>query len=240
MTLVSGVVPGPAADVIQRVAAARGARLVRCTDLSCSTEMHDGRAHVTITTARTKYGPIALSLRGEHQAMNAVVATCLLEAAAESGLPVTKEAIEHGLATASWPARLEPFRLPTGHMVLLDAAHNPEGARALATYLRAWHPARPPLVVSIMRDKDAWAILHELVPVVSTVIATAAPAARALPPDQLAACAREAGAVDAVVEPDPVRAVNRGLRLASTVCVAGSIFLAAPVREALERQTIRA
>ena len=240
ITVVSGVVAPPAADVIRRTAADRGARLVECASVRSSVEMRDGRAHVTMTTARATYGPIALSLRGAHQAMNAVVATCLLEAAGDAGVPVTRDAIEHGLATASWPARLEPIRLPTGHTVLLDAAHNPEGARALAAYLHAWYPTRPPLVVSIMQDKDAEAILRELVPVVSTVIATRAPAARALPPSELAARAIAAGAVDVEVETDPIAAVNRALQLASTVCVAGSIFLAAPVREALERHTIRA
>jgi dihydrofolate synthase/folylpolyglutamate synthase len=68
-----------------------------------------------------------------------------------------------------------------------DAAHNPEGARALRDYLVRWHPERPSLVVGIMRDKDADAILRELLPATSSVIATAADTHRAMPADELAA-----------------------------------------------------
>lgn len=240
ITIISGVSDPGAAAVIRTVAESQRAQLADVSDVAIATEMRDGEISCTITTARARYGPVTLSLRGVHQARNAAVAACLLEAAADAGIPVTTAAIEAGLATAHWPARLEARRLPGGQTVLIDAAHNPEGARALAEYLRAAYPERPPLVVSIMRDKDAAAILRELVPAVSTVIATAAPSPRALAPAELAGHAREAGAAGTLVEPDPVAAVNTALRMASTVCVAGSIFLAGPVRDALQRQTIRA
>ena len=71
--------------------------------------------------------------------------------------------------------------------MLLDAAHNPEGARALRQYLAAWHPERPVLVIGVMRDKDADGILRELLPVTSSVIATAASTPRAMPANELAA-----------------------------------------------------
>jgi dihydrofolate synthase/folylpolyglutamate synthase len=67
------------------------------------------------------------------------------------------------LTAAHWPARLEHLTWH-GASVLLDAAHNPAGARALASYLhdRAWHGST--LIVAVMRDKDVDGILAPLLP----------------------------------------------------------------------------
>jgi dihydrofolate synthase/folylpolyglutamate synthase len=121
----------------------------------------------------------------------------------------------------------------------MDAAHNPEGARALAAYLRRWHPERPPLVLGVMRDKNVSEIIRTLLPHVSRVIATAAPTPRARPADELATYLRDAGAADVVVEPDRVASDRaRAGERASTVCVAGSIFLVGAVRDGLMRRAI--
>jgi dihydrofolate synthase/folylpolyglutamate synthase len=187
-----------------------------------------------VETPDTVYGPILLGLRGEHQAANAVVAIRLLEAARSSGIPVDKTAIERGLSAAEWPARLELIPLPGGKRVLLDAAHNAEGAAALAGYLRAWHPERPTLVIGIMRDKDVDEILRPLLPCVSRVIATAAPTPRALPAADLAL--RIGRSVNVIAEPH--EAIEHALQMSNTVCVAGSIFLAGAVREGLKQRAI--
>jgi dihydrofolate synthase/folylpolyglutamate synthase len=122
--------------------------------------------------------------------------------------------------------------------VLLDAAHNPEGARALAAYLQRWHPERPPLVIGVMRDKSVQEIASTLLPHVSSVTATAAPTPRAIPPEDLARHLRAAGARDVAVEPDPARAIDAALEHAPLVCVAGSIFLVGAVRDGLKRRAI--
>ena len=75
-------------------------------------------------------------------------------------------------------ARAAPDRLA---LVGGCAAHVLDGAEALAAYLREWYPQRPPLVVSVMRDKDIDQILAALVPVTSEVFVTLAPSARAIP-----------------------------------------------------------
>jgi len=116
--------------------------------------------------------------------------------------------------------------------------HNPEGARALAAYLQRWHPERPPLVIGVMRDKSVAEIVSTLLPHVSSIIATAAPTPRAIPPDDLARHLRAAGAHDVTVEPDPSRAIERALEIAPMVCVAGSIFLVGAVRDGLKRRAI--
>jgi len=239
MTIVLGALVQEARDVIARVAAERGATLVEgARDSRCSSEMTGGRARVTITTPHATYGPVTLGLRGEHQARNAVVAVRLLESAAERGVQMSRGAIEQGLTDAQWPARLELIGLDGDRQVLLDAAHNPEGARALAAYLRQWHPERPPLVIGVMRDKNVQDIIGTLLPHVSSVIATAAPTPRAIPADDLARHLRAAGAADVTSEPDAARAIDLALERAPLVLVAGSIFLAGAVRDGLKRRAI--
>lgn len=239
MPVVAGNLPDEALTVIRRVAAERGATLVEATaDASVSSELIDGRARITVRTPRATYGPVLLALRGEHQIGNALVAVRLLEAAAERGIRVPVAAVEQGLATADWPARLELLSLGGGRHILLDAAHNSDGAQALADYLERWYPERIPLVIGVMRDKDVSAILTALLPRVSSVIVTMAPTWRALPADDLAAHVRRMGAPIVEVEADPDRAIDRALAMAETACVAGSIFLAGAVRDRLKGRAI--
>jgi dihydrofolate synthase/folylpolyglutamate synthase len=240
MILVSGALPDGAARIIRRVAQERGARVVESiAGVHIDSDMREGRAHLTIETPHGRYGPLRLALRGEHQIHNAVVAVRVLEAAREAGLDVPEGAIVRGLETVEWPARLELITLANGREVLLDAAHNPEGAHALREYLARWHPDRPALVVSIMRDKDADAILRELMPVTSSVMATAADTPRAMPADELAARVTALDPTKTVRAcGDVLTAVDAALDSSRVVCVAGSIFLAGAVRDHLERRDI--
>jgi dihydrofolate synthase/folylpolyglutamate synthase len=248
MPVVAGPLPPEALEVIRRVASERGARLIEaCEGVEIESTMQDGLARLALRTPARRYEPITLGLRGRHQVANAVVAVRLLEAADACGLRVSPEAIARGLAGPQWPARLELFTLDHGARVLLDAAHNVDGAAALADYLRDWHPARPALVLGIMRDKDADAMLRALVPAVSSLIVTAAPTPRAMMPDDLA---RRAAAVAATLPDaharrlpiaaiaDPEEAVTVALERSREVCVAGSIFLAGAVRPGLQRRAI--
>jgi dihydrofolate synthase/folylpolyglutamate synthase len=240
MTVVAGALPPSAMDVVRRVAGERAATLVEsAADSTVTAEAIDGAARVTIDTPRGRYGPLTLALRGDHQIGNAVVATRLLEAATAAGVPVAANHVEQGLSGAQWPARLEYIQLDDRRRVLLDSAHNAEGAGALAAHLRRWHPEGLPLVLGIMRDKDVHDILSPLLPLTSRVVVTSAPTPRALPADELAARVRAAAerlglarlTVD--VEDDPLQALERALATADLACVAGSIFLVGPLRERL-------
>jgi dihydrofolate synthase/folylpolyglutamate synthase len=198
---------------------------------------------VSLRTPEAAYGPLLLALRGTHQVSNALVAVRLLEAARTKGVPVTGAAIERGLSETDWPARLELMTLEHDRRVLLDAAHNADGAQALATYLQRWHPERPDLVISVMRDKDVDEILSLLIPVTSHVYATQAPSPRALPAPELARRVANlqtglgrASSVTPIA--DPVEALETAIDHAPTVCVAGSIFLAGAVRDRLRTRAI--
>jgi dihydrofolate synthase / folylpolyglutamate synthase len=243
--VIVGRLPPDALAVVHSVADERGSDVIEAqAGVKADVSMQDGRARITLTTPEgNRYGPLTLSLRGAHQVANAIVVTRLLETARRQGISVSTGAIEESLSTTEWPARLELLTLDEGRRVLIDAAHNPDGAQALAAYLRECHPEKPTLVISVMRDKDVDQILMALLPVTSAVIATRAPSPRATPEGELArrivnlqtALGRDV-AVTTIA--DPEAAVAAALDRSPVVCVAGSIFLAGAVRDALKRRVV--
>src|SRR5688572_12991611 len=239
MDVVVGAVPAEARAVIERVGLEKHARIIDAdADARVTGGNVDGEP-LTIETPDDRYGPLLLSLRGQHQVGNAQVAVRLIEIARRRGIAVPREAIERGLTHVEWPGRLELIRFDDGRQVLLDAAHNVDGARALAAYLGGRHPERPALVIGVMRDKDIEGIRAALLPVVSSVVATAAPTPRAIPARDLAARIAAMGiGLPVRIEPNPSSAVEQALASSATVCVAGSIFVVGAVRDALRRRAI--
>jgi dihydrofolate synthase/folylpolyglutamate synthase len=238
MTVVTGALPDEARQVVNAVAADRGARIREAAaGTQVQGDARNGQATLTIATPEDRYGPLTLALRGDHQVGNALVAVSALEALRAAGVVVPRQAIEQGLTDVDWPARLEVIRLTESRQVVIDAAHNVDGADALAAYLERWHPERPALVIGVMRDKDVEGIIDRLLPVVSSITATAASTPRAIPADELAARIR-ARRPDAQADADPAHAIDRALDRHETVCVAGSIYLAGDVRDGLKRRAI--
>jgi dihydrofolate synthase/folylpolyglutamate synthase len=239
MTVVTGDIPDGARQVVSVVAEEQGARIVSAREgIEVAAELRDGRTTVDMSTPASHYGPITLALRGEHQIGNAIVAVRTLEAARAHGIVVDAPAIERGLSEVEWPGRLELIEIPQGR-VLLDGAHNVDGARALATYLRRWHSERPALVLGVMRDKDVRDMVAALLPAVSMVIATAANTPRAIPASELASRIEAYDPTFSVyAEADPAAAVERAIASNATVCVAGSIYLVGQVRDAIRQRAI--
>ena len=223
--IVCGPLPAEAMTVIERVCRERGARLIR-TDAD--------------PALADRVAALPLSLPGEHQRANAAVAMALLDAVdadATHDLHVGAGAIRSGLTTASWPGRLERFDR-SGCRVVLDAAHNPAGARALASYLRETEPDGVTLVFGAMQDKAIDDMLEALAPAAAAFICTTAPSPRAEPAADLAARAARLDRPVEVVD-DPIAAVQRACASKRTVVVAGSIFLIGPVRAWLARGILR-
>ena len=239
--VVTGPLPPAAAAMIARVAGAQHAALLPARQqvgVSART-MVDGRACLNVTTDLHQYHEVALALRGEHQIDNARVAIAVLETLKNRGFAIPFPAIARGLAQADWPGRLELLELGGGRRVLMDAAHNADGAAALARHLAAWHPSRPALVFGAMRDKDVAGMLRALAPVVGRIIATSPANARAEQTSTIAAAVRALDPARDVVEvPGPMMAVEEALRGSAEVCVAGSIFLIGEVRDPLRRRAI--
>ena len=150
----------------------------------------------------------------------------LLAVAAARRLGATEAAIRRGLAEVQWPGRFQiAGRDP---VVILDGAHNPAGARALAASLRAYFPGRPlTLVIGVSADKDQAGILAALAPLAARIVLTAYGSARAARPAALRALLP---ADDARVETAESLDEALARTLASgastpVVCVAGSLYL---------------
>lgn len=147
-----------------------------------------------------EYDEIFLPLHGEHQARNAALALAATEAffGAGAGDQLEVESVREGFAGVLTPGRLE--RVRAAPAVLVDSAHNPHGARALADALSSEFSFRRLIaVVSVLAEKDAVGILRELEPVVEELVLTRNSSPRALAPDDLAAIAKDIFGMDRIV-----------------------------------------
>jgi dihydrofolate synthase / folylpolyglutamate synthase len=228
--MVCGRVPEAAARVIRDVCEAQHAPLIRVSDVVQIVPRDDGET-LDVRVGTRSLDAIRLSLAGRHQRENAAVAVAVLNEVPNHGITVPDEAIRHGLTEAEWPARLERF-VRADVEILLDAAHNPAGARALASHLQDIGWARVTLLFGAMRDKDVSGMLAALAHVCERVICTTAPTPRAMPADELAEAARRfAPSVEIV--PDMRDALERAIAHRTPIVIAGSIFLIGPLRDIL-------
>ena len=218
--VVCGPLPAPAETVIREVCASLGATYVPASAQDLESAAFQDRR---------------FSLRGAHQRDNAAVAVALLREIDTLGWRVPEAALHVAVTEVEWPGRLEELRYG-GARVLLDAAHNPAGARALAVFMRDNGWTGSVLVFGAMRDKDAAAMLSELAPACRSIVCTTAQTPRAASAADLAATAALVAAglpVEAVA--DPADALARASSLSTRVVAAGSIFLIGPLRDILRR-----
>jgi len=173
-------------------------------------------------------GPLEFQtpLLGEHGARNAALAVL-----AAQRLGVSQRAIQDGAARARWPGRLE--RLPWRHgAVLLDGAHNPDGARALSRALLDLQVGRVPFVFGAAEDKDATGMLTELAPMMSELILTRSRLSpRAAEPSDLAALLPDLG-IPVRLTDTPAEALDL-LPPEHLSVVCGSLYLIGEVRPLL-------
>lgn len=231
--LVVGTLPEEAMEVVRRTAAMVGAPIVLAEGAVTEASVDEGVASVVIENQGGGRAPVRLALAGRHQVANAATAVRLLEVLAAQGVPVTENAVVAGLTGARWPGRLEWLQTPQGR-VLLDAAHNPAGAGALASYLRDAGIAPLPFVLAAMQDKDVAGMLKPLRDVVSLVVATEVPGARAWPARDLATQVSAAlPGTQVMWESAPEAALAHALTQSPRAVVSGSIYLMGPLRARL-------
>lgn len=190
-----------------------------------------------------EYGELFLPLHGAHQAHNAAAALAAVEAflgAGEDG-PLDIDTVRAGFAAMDSPGRLETIR--SSPTIILDGAHNPAGAKALATALSEDFSFDQLVgVVSILSDKDVGAILAALEPVLSSIVVTQNSSPRAMTIDELANEAVEIFGGDRVdVEPRLDDAIDAAVRMAeddtplggSGVIITGSLVTVGEARRLL-------
>ncbi|MAS54352.1 MAG: dihydrofolate synthase [Pimelobacter sp.] len=174
---------------------------------------------VTLQGLRGRYDEVFLPLFGAHQAQNAAVALAAVEAFAGDA-ELDDELVRAAFAEVTSPGRLEVIRRsPT---IVLDAAHNPAGARATAAALEDSFQFAPLIgVVGVMADKDHEGVLAAFEPHLAHVICTQSSTERALPAQALAEAALDVFDEDRVtVVPDLAAAIEA----AATLAEAGEAF----------------
>ena len=186
---------------------------------------------------------LQLGLLGRHQAANAAVALALLDALADSGIlhqrALPDEAIRAGLASVRWPGRLELLLGTSVGDVLLDGAHNPSGARALADALSDLGMRGFPLVLGASRGKRVARMLQALAPLDPRPIFTGIGDPSGVHPAGLLRSWRRLRPGGTAVS-DPGEAVRRAAALRTgdgqPIVVAGSLYLVGAVRGMLSGQ----
>ena len=189
-----------AAKELIRKAAEVGADVVREGIEYCvaSRAVAVGGQLITITGLHDTYGDIFLPLHGKHQAANAASALVAVEAFF-GDQPLDIDAVRAGFAAVTSPGRCEVVhRDPT---IILDAAHNPHGAKALAeTLAHEFNFDEIIAVVGVFGDKDATGILQELEQIVDHVIVTQSSSTRAMSSGELEKIASTVFGPDRVCE----------------------------------------
>ena len=198
---------------------------------------------ISITGLRGHYDDIFLPLHGKHQASNAAAALIAVEAFfGEQDLDI--DAVRAGFANVTSPGRCEVIhRDPT---IILDAAHNPHGAKAIAETIQSEFTFDEVTgIVALMADKDALGILQALEPVMNQIIVTTNSSERAMKVGDLSNLATQVFGADRVFAEETLeaaidRAVKDSIRPLSdeslAILITGSVVTVGQARTAVRKK----
>lgn len=173
-----------------------------------------------------------ISLLGEHQVKNAVVALAVLRILRDKGYIIPDDSIERGLVNARWPGRLEV--LSKQPVFLIDGAHNKEGAETLAEVLKSYFPGKKIIfIIGALRDKDVESIIRPTVPLALEYITVAPDSSRALSSKEMADfvlryCKRVS--VSDTIEGAIRTSLNRVFSEDDVICAYGSLYYIGKIR----------
>lgn len=238
--VVCGLQKGSAYYVIKKRARELGAQFIGVFDEGDSFRVQKGKKGYCFSYRRSGkkfiYTP---GLQGEHQGRNAAVAIAAALELSKGWKKLDNKKILRGIRKARWDGRLEVVsRHP---LVVLDGAHNEEGARALRAYARNFLPQPLTLVFGIMKDKNIPKVADLIFPLARTVILTSFPYRRAATPESINSQVA-AGGRSVFLEPDPKRAVEKALELTpgrGSLLITGSLFLVGEVKKRIRQWSKR-
>ena len=174
-------------------------------------------------------------LAGRHQIFNMGAALCAAELLTGMGFDITERQAAEGVRNVSWPGRLE--MVSDRPQVFLDGAHNHDGAVALRRFIEDVLMAQRAhgkivLIFGVLKDKDAGAMIGELIPCSTEVIITSPNTERGLPVEALREIVEKQG-----VKPHVTRTISGALSLAhdiasssDTIIVTGSLYVVGEAR----------
>ena len=241
--VVSGVLDPAARGVIEQIASERGCRLVQL-GRELTSAYHPGAPslpggncgidHFDVSLHRQHWSGLPLALLGEHQARNGALVLAVVAELRAQGWMLPDEAIERGLRETRWASRIEV--LGEYPAVIVDGGHNWAAVAALVeTLTQRFRARRRILVFAASQDKDVAGMLRQLYPVFDTIILTAFHNnPRNLPAGELAQLSHAMSSRLVHVTNNSAAAWKLARRLAGPedlICVTGSFFLAAELRE---------
>jgi len=233
--VILGRLPDEARDTIERIAVERDASVFRLgRDFQVEGETP---ARFKYSGFGVRYDDLSCSLLGTHQLQNCACALSLLETSRRDRFAVGEPAIREGLREVQWEGRLEV--VARDPLTVLDGAHNPAAAHALADYLRTFRLSNPMsrviLVLAMMRDKDHRGFVESFKGLVDEIVVTQADLKRSATADEL---------LPLVVETWPRARANTRVsgalgaarhlaRPQDLICVTGSLMLVGEVKASL-------
>lgn len=236
LACVSAVPAGEALDVIAATANARGVALRRVGPAGAGAadfyatyqadDKHPGRVNLVVPGGGLDH--LALRLRGPFQWANAAAAAAAVAVLEEHAvITLASGARRAGLETATLPGRFQIARDENNRALVLDGAHNADGARVLASALRAEFPGkRFRFVVGMRQNHDAGPFLDQIVPLAPAQIIATAPHFKPQPATAIAAAAFARGLSAQVIAP-AARAIKESWEAAGSgevVVVTGSFY----------------
>ena len=195
-----------------------------------------GGRYLTMRTTVREYDGLFLPLHGSHQGTNAAIAL----QAVVSFLPsqeIAEDVVNEGFAAVRAPGRLETVTVEGKAPIVLDVAHNPDGASAMVKALvETFAFERVTFVLGVLREKDHAGILRELARVPAMLVLTEPPSGRALPVAELSATADELGIENEIAGgvPDAIATALDIAAPSDLVCITGSHYIVGEARTYLD------
>ena len=164
---------------------------------------------------------VVVNLDGDHQLVNCALSLCAIEVLSSLGVFVSDDRIYHALSHLKWPGRLEQVR--ENPLVLLDAAHNPQGMHVISQFMNThFLDKKKILVFGAMKDKEYDKMLNEIVPAMNMVIFTKPNIERAISPQELKSSVK-----NAVITGNTRDALERAKKMArkeDLILITGSFY----------------
>ncbi|MDR0355875.1 MAG: bifunctional folylpolyglutamate synthase/dihydrofolate synthase [Deltaproteobacteria bacterium] len=203
-----------------------------------------GRTVINYAGPKWNLRNLRLALAGSYQADNAAMALAMAETLESTSFPVSPEAAEKGLLSVKWPGRAETFEpeswpptSPKGKApLILDGAHNPDGAKALSELLAAVPKKELHLITGVMADKDIGGVLAPVLQLADRLYLTRPAYHRAASPELLLARLTEAAGPPKCPHalfptiPEALTAAASAAGPSDLVVVCGSLFTVGETR----------
>jgi len=234
VSVVIGRQPAEVNSVLEKISAGRKSMTV-CFSRDYGLVSRPGRM-LDFRDPHFELDRLELSLEGRHQHDNAAVALAVAGQLCERGLPVSESAIRRGLASVFWPGRFEIISASPD--IILDGAHNPDGARALAEAVYSRYMGKKGIVIAgFMADKDIGGMLERLAPLADVLILVSPGGERGFDPQAKIgykdSLKKETGLI---VSPDMESALSEGRALVGNrpfILLTGSLSLIGQARRQL-------